>query len=86
VLESWMFGRIGPWRSLASALAWGARGPEFKSRRPDQSFQRVTDLKELQGVEITGIMDQCEIDIPCVFFFEAVVKRHAFHDEERDRR
>ena len=28
---------IGPWRSLASALAWGARGPEFKSRRPDQS-------------------------------------------------
>ena len=27
---------IGPWRSLASALAWGARGPEFKSRRPDQ--------------------------------------------------
>jgi hypothetical protein len=33
---------IGPWRSLASALAWGARGPEFKSRRPDQSFQRLT--------------------------------------------
>jgi hypothetical protein len=28
--------RFGPWRSLASALAWGARGPEFKSRRPDQ--------------------------------------------------
>ncbi len=27
---------FGPWRSLASALAWGARGPEFKSRRPDQ--------------------------------------------------
>ena len=26
---------IGPWRSLASALAWGARGPGFKSRRPD---------------------------------------------------
>ena len=34
---------FGPWRSLASALAWGARGPEFKSRRPDQIPQRVTD-------------------------------------------
>ena len=30
--------KFGPWRSLASALAWGARGPEFKSRRPDQPF------------------------------------------------
>ena len=29
-------GANGPWRSLASALAWGARGPGFKSRRPDQ--------------------------------------------------
>ena len=28
--------KFGPWRSLASALAWGARGPGFKSRRPDQ--------------------------------------------------
>src|SRR5690349_20386229 len=28
--------RFGPWRSLASALAWGARGPGFKSRQPDQ--------------------------------------------------
>ena len=25
----------GAWRSLASALAWGARGPRFKSGRPD---------------------------------------------------
>jgi RNA polymerase sigma-70 factor (ECF subfamily) len=33
---------FGPWRSLASALAWGARGPEFKSRRPDQIPQRHT--------------------------------------------
>src|SRR5438067_3061992 len=33
---------IGPWRSLASALAWGARGPGFKSRRPDQIPQRLT--------------------------------------------
>jgi hypothetical protein len=34
--------QFGPWRSLASALAWGARGPEFKSRRPDQIPQRLT--------------------------------------------
>jgi hypothetical protein len=26
---------IGAWRSLASALQWGCRGPGFKSRRPD---------------------------------------------------
>jgi hypothetical protein len=36
-------GEFGPWRSLASALAWGARGPGFKSRRPDQIPQRLTD-------------------------------------------
>ncbi len=27
--------RNGAWRSLVSALVWGTRGPEFKSRRPD---------------------------------------------------
>jgi hypothetical protein len=26
----------GAWRSLVSALVWGTRGPEFKSRRPDE--------------------------------------------------
>lgn len=26
----------GAWRSPASALAWGVRGPGFESRRPDQ--------------------------------------------------
>jgi hypothetical protein len=26
----------GAWRSLVSALVWGTRGPEFKSRRPDR--------------------------------------------------
>ena len=31
--------KFGPWRSLASALAWGARGPGFKSRRPDHFFK-----------------------------------------------
>jgi hypothetical protein len=33
---------FGLWRSLASALAWGARGPGFKSRQPDQIPQRLT--------------------------------------------
>jgi hypothetical protein len=28
-------GGRGAWRSLVSALVWGTRGPEFKSRRPD---------------------------------------------------
>jgi hypothetical protein len=36
VVCSWYSIYIGPWRSLASALAWGARGREFESRRPDQ--------------------------------------------------
>ena len=27
---------FGAWRSPASALAWGVRGPGFESRRPDQ--------------------------------------------------
>src|SRR6202451_4244744 len=29
------------WRSLASALAWGARGPGFKSRQPDQNLTKT---------------------------------------------
>ena len=32
----------GAWRSLVSALVWGTRGPEFKSRRPDQRKARKT--------------------------------------------
>src|SRR6185503_6887062 len=32
---------FGAWRSLASALAWGARGRRFKSCRPDQSECRA---------------------------------------------
>src|SRR5579884_2237782 len=32
-----LYGRAnGLWRSLVSALDWGSRGPEFKSRQPDQ--------------------------------------------------
>jgi hypothetical protein len=41
---------FGPWRSLASALAWGARGPGFKSRRPDQIAQfDGSDLRQQWG-------------------------------------
>ncbi len=32
-------GEFGAWRSPASALAWGARGPGFKSQRPDQKLR-----------------------------------------------
>src|SRR5262245_52447050 len=31
---------LGAWRSLDSALAWGARGQRFKSARPDFSLYR----------------------------------------------
>ena len=31
-------------RKLLINFAWGARGPGFKSRRPDQCFQKLTDL------------------------------------------
>src|ERR1700676_3948609 len=44
-----VFNRIGLWRSLASALAWGARRPEFKSRQPDQIPKRVTDTGPSSG-------------------------------------
>ena len=39
---------FGLWRSLASALAWGARGPGFKSRQPDQK-----GLKPYTGIILT---------------------------------
>jgi hypothetical protein len=44
---------FGPWRSLASALAWGARGREFKSRRPDQnrSTLKISEATLAQLVE-----------------------------------
>ena len=44
---------FGPWRSLASALAWGARGPGFKSRRPDQSTHTLTG-RQPQTASSTG--------------------------------
>ena len=49
VLKWKIYLEIGLWRSLASALAWGARGPEFKSRQPDQIPQRHTDGRSSQS-------------------------------------
>ena len=43
---------FGPWRSLASAPAWGAGGPGFKSRRPDQTFQTFTIFNVLATVRL----------------------------------
>ena len=38
----------GAWRSLASALAWGARGRRFKSCRPDfQLYPPMADKKRI---------------------------------------
>src|ERR671923_1695513 len=34
----------GAWRSLVSALVWGTRGPEFKSRRPDNKSPAYAGL------------------------------------------
>ena len=36
--------KFGLWRSLASALAWGARGPGFKSRQPDHTVPILTAI------------------------------------------
>src|SRR5580658_7348123 len=46
---------FGLWRSLASALAWGARGPEFKSRQPDQISHRPTDSRPPQYPQLESI-------------------------------
>src|SRR6187455_2477953 len=40
----------GAWRSLVSALVWGTRGPEFKSRRPDWSG--ISELLKRFGVPL----------------------------------
>jgi transcriptional regulator GlxA family with amidase domain len=45
-----------------SALAWGARGPEFKSRRSDQSKQPLTELEKIAniaGVQF-GVQFECQ--------------------------
>ena len=51
--------KFGLWRSLASALAWGARGPGFKSRQPDQIPQRLTasDILQTRLWSPTGVQN-----------------------------
>ena len=46
--------RFGLWRSLASALAWGARGREFKSPQPDQIPQRLTNPKGSESLSLAS--------------------------------
>ena len=52
---------IGPWRSLASALAWGARGPGFKSRRPDQIHPLRITSTDLRGDQDDGLFVRNEM-------------------------
>ena len=44
---------IGVWRSLASALAWGARGHGFESRHPD-SLSSIPMLDRPKGASDSG--------------------------------
>ena len=39
----------GAWRSPASALAWGARGPGFKSQCPDSFFSREKEKEDAKA-------------------------------------
>ena len=69
--------RIGLWRSLASALAWGARGPEFKSRQPDQIPLSHTDgQRELfHSWRRYSASDLCLCTRECLVFREVVELR-----------
>ena len=55
--------KFGLWRSLASALAWGARGPGFKSRQPDQNPSKTYGESTLSE---TAFGVQLESNIPYV--------------------
>ena len=53
----------GAWRSPASALAWGARGPGFNSRRPDtRDFTSVESLRLVLGFPARGISPSWRLD------------------------
>ncbi len=40
---------VGTWRSLVSALAWGARGRRFKSSRPDHDRKNPREVQSPFG-------------------------------------
>src|ERR671931_330342 len=46
--------RRGAWRSLVSALVWGTRGPEFKSRRPDSKAAAEADFSMARAAPRSG--------------------------------
>ena len=46
ILTRYNLCQFGAWRSPASALAWGARGPGFKSQRPDQKLREIENFAE----------------------------------------
>ena len=52
---------VGAWRSPVSALVWGTRGREFKSRRPDQKLPKNQSL----------------ITTPEKLYAHSVAKRHS---------
>ena len=62
----------GAWRSPASALAWGARGPGFNSRRPDTKDSTSVESFRFQraqgGLKILG-------PAPCDWFFRPIYCR-----------
>ena len=50
----------GTWRSLVSALDWGPRGREFKSRRPDENGEGP-----VAGYAVGLFLFRPEILVPC---------------------
>src|SRR6266542_4700507 len=48
----------GAWRSLVSALVWGTRGPEFKSRRPDQGSLARAGLSSPVAFRTTSLPEE----------------------------
>ena len=55
---------VGAWRRLASALAWGARGHGFKSRRPDHgsraNVRDATGCHPLTSIKVPSVSTRFE--------------------------
>jgi hypothetical protein len=54
---------FGAWRSLASALAWGARGRRFESCRPDFSgfARKIEQVNSRTGEQVINVGSRMEI-------------------------
>jgi hypothetical protein len=46
---------------LVSALVWGTRGPEFKSRQPDQPTVARSRRRSFAAVEIVEIVEDDDV-------------------------